>query len=178
MDFKKSAINLKTRAKELGYEIKLTHAQELVATTQGHKSRHSAIKSNIPVNNEEIKPNTLCQCCERNPRTTARLTKGENATIWLLCEDCCGSSSKFSTLNDAVDVTDNYNLQSTYLRDFLKQKLAFTFEAFTKDDKSIGLFFYVPLNGVFHNYGVKVWSLNQKQEVMAWHDWVIKVIDS
>lgn len=75
MDFKKAALNLKSRAKELGYEIKLTHAQELTAIANGHKTRHSAIKSNIPVNNEEIKPNTFCQCCERNPRTTARLNK-------------------------------------------------------------------------------------------------------
>lgn len=43
MDIKKQSHLLKSRAKELGYEIKLTHAQELVSTILGHKSRHSAL---------------------------------------------------------------------------------------------------------------------------------------
>lgn len=43
MDIKPKAHILKTRAKELGYEIKLTHAQEMVASIFGHQSRHSAL---------------------------------------------------------------------------------------------------------------------------------------
>lgn len=43
MDYKVQAQNLKKRAKELGYEVKLTHAQELVAYLNGHKTRHSAL---------------------------------------------------------------------------------------------------------------------------------------
>jgi hypothetical protein len=53
MDFKKQSHLLKSRAKELGYEIKLTHAQELVATILGHKSRHSALlEDKINVNSD------------------------------------------------------------------------------------------------------------------------------
>ena len=49
MDIKLKAHILKKRAKELGYDLKLTHAQELVSALYGHKSRHSALL-------EETKP--------------------------------------------------------------------------------------------------------------------------
>ena len=43
---KESAIIFKKRAKELGYEIKLTHCQELLARINGHKTRHSHLLAN------------------------------------------------------------------------------------------------------------------------------------
>lgn len=43
---KKSAIVLKKRAKELGYEIKLTHCQEILAKVNGHATRHSFLLNN------------------------------------------------------------------------------------------------------------------------------------
>ena len=43
MDIKSKAHILKKRSKELGYDIKLTHAQEIVSALYGHQSRHSAL---------------------------------------------------------------------------------------------------------------------------------------
>lgn len=43
-DPKKKAILLLKRAKELGYDIRLTHAQELLAIVNGHNNRHSFLK--------------------------------------------------------------------------------------------------------------------------------------
>lgn len=43
MDIKSKAQILKKRSKELGYDIKLTHAQEIVSALYGHQSRHSAL---------------------------------------------------------------------------------------------------------------------------------------
>lgn len=43
MDIKSQSQLLKKRAKELGYDIKLTHAQEMIASIYGHQSRHSAL---------------------------------------------------------------------------------------------------------------------------------------
>lgn len=54
-DIKKSAIIFKQRAKELGYDIKLTHCQEILAKINGHKTRHShllAEKNEEPVDLE------------------------------------------------------------------------------------------------------------------------------
>jgi hypothetical protein len=45
---KKSAIIFKQRAKELGYEIKLTHCQEILAKVNGHKNRHSYLMAEEP----------------------------------------------------------------------------------------------------------------------------------
>lgn len=45
MDIKSKAHILKKRANELGYDIKLTHAQEMVSSLFGHESRHSALLS-------------------------------------------------------------------------------------------------------------------------------------
>lgn len=50
LNIKKKSQLLKQRAKELGYDIKLTHAQEMMASVFGHESRHSALlqdKKNI-----------------------------------------------------------------------------------------------------------------------------------
>lgn len=43
MDIKSKAHILKKRSKELGYDIKLTHAQEIISSLYGHQSRHSAL---------------------------------------------------------------------------------------------------------------------------------------
>ena len=45
MDYKKKSKQLKKEAEKLGYEIKLTHAQEILARLMGHKSRHSVLEA-------------------------------------------------------------------------------------------------------------------------------------
>lgn len=45
MDFKKKCINFKKSAKNFGYEIKLTHVQELLAKYEGFENRHALLKS-------------------------------------------------------------------------------------------------------------------------------------
>lgn len=52
MESKKQAKQLKTFAKEFGYDIKLTHAQEIIAKMSGFRNRH-AMFSNETSNKEE-----------------------------------------------------------------------------------------------------------------------------
>lgn len=54
MDIKKKSQTLKKRAKELGYEIKLTHAQEMVSAIYGHDNRHSALLEDKNASNKLI----------------------------------------------------------------------------------------------------------------------------
>lgn len=41
MDFKKKCVNFKKNAKEFGYNLKLTHVQELLAKYEGFENRHA-----------------------------------------------------------------------------------------------------------------------------------------
>ena len=43
MDFKKQCIQFKKNAKELGYELKLTHVQELLSKLEGFSNRHAKL---------------------------------------------------------------------------------------------------------------------------------------
>jgi hypothetical protein len=45
MESKKQARTLQKAAKEFGYEIKLTHAQEILAKVKGFENRHALFKS-------------------------------------------------------------------------------------------------------------------------------------
>jgi hypothetical protein len=45
MDFKKKCINFKKNAKEFGYDLKLTHVQELLAKYEGYENRHALLSS-------------------------------------------------------------------------------------------------------------------------------------
>lgn len=45
MEIKKKCINFKKNAKELGYDLKLTHVQELIAKYEGFKNRHAMFKA-------------------------------------------------------------------------------------------------------------------------------------
>lgn len=54
MDFKKQCIQFKKNAKKLGYNIKLTHIQELLAQMEGFSNRHGKLAS-ISKNKKAIK---------------------------------------------------------------------------------------------------------------------------
>lgn len=43
MDFKKQCIQFKKNAKELGYDLKLTHVQELLSKLEGFSNRHAKL---------------------------------------------------------------------------------------------------------------------------------------
>lgn len=45
MDFKKKCIHFKKQAKEFGYDLKLTHVQELIAKYEGYENRHALLSS-------------------------------------------------------------------------------------------------------------------------------------
>lgn len=45
MDFKKKCINFKKNAKEFGYDLKLTHVQELLSKYEGYENRHALLSS-------------------------------------------------------------------------------------------------------------------------------------
>lgn len=182
MDLKKKSHLLKSRAKELGYEIKLTHAQEMLAATEGHKTRHSALLSNkepSPVlNTQGMEVNTCCQICYRRPRTKAHYPYSGNPQIWLLCDSCTSYPSKFSIEQGAKDVTTKYDLQATYLRDIsFKNKdsrvnKAFSFRLINIDGTLGDRYLFVP--GLWSGHSeVKVWNLDKNQEANGWWDWSI-----
>jgi hypothetical protein len=187
MDLKKKSHALKARAKELGYEIKLTHAQEMCASLDGHKSRHSALKSIVesnPSNNKNesfgLKENHLCQSCRRRERKVARYFWSGNAQIWLLCEECVKPSSKFSLENGAKDVTDRYDLKAIYLRDIFFENesyrnKAFYFRLICSDGSEGDRYMFVP--GLWSGHSeVKVWNMDKNQMDNGWWDWPIKIL--
>lgn len=45
MDLKKKCIHFKKQAKEFGYDLKLTHVQELIAKYEGYENRHALLSS-------------------------------------------------------------------------------------------------------------------------------------
>jgi len=47
MDFKKKCIQFKKNAKEFGYDLKLTHVQELLSKLEGFENRHAKLASEI-----------------------------------------------------------------------------------------------------------------------------------
>ena len=53
MDFKKKCINFKKNAKEFGYELKLTHVQELIAKYEGFENRHAILKNTKKQSNSQ-----------------------------------------------------------------------------------------------------------------------------
>ena len=55
MNFKKKCINFKKNAKEFGYELKLTHVQELLAKYEGFSNRHALLNSQNDINKNEDK---------------------------------------------------------------------------------------------------------------------------
>ena len=59
MDIKSKSHILKKRANELGYDIKLTHAQEMVSALFGHESRHSALLSDKHQKTEAPSPTSV-----------------------------------------------------------------------------------------------------------------------
>jgi hypothetical protein len=69
-----------------------------------------------------MKYNTLCQSCESRPRSKVIYTYNEGPDggpdVWLLCDECTRSSSKFSPNHkDNRDLTNQYRLGDIYLRD-------------------------------------------------------------
>lgn len=198
MDFKNQSQNLKNRAKELGYDIKLTHAQELTASILGHKSRHSALleskheKMSNKLIVDKLEPllgkpnpgmiiNSNCQCCQKRPRVRAHYWSG-NPQIWLLCEECVKPSSKFSLENGCEDVTNSYDLNATYLRDILFEngdsspvKKAFMFRLICLDGTLGDRYMFVP--GLWSGHSeVKVWNMDKNKEANGWWDWSIIVL--
>jgi len=162
MDFKKTALNLKHRAQELGYDLKLTHAQELLAATQGFANRHAALvleKKSDPITPEmepfAIDPRTiniLCQICEHRSRTKVMVTHSvPGSDVHYLCDECTGPSSRFSVKNGASDVTKHYNLKSICLRDVNSQgrgqgriKRSFFFKLICSDGSIGDTYQFVP----------------------------------
>ena len=201
MDTKKQSQLLKNRAKELGYEIKLTHAQELVATVKGHKSRHSALIEDereklanklivdkleplLGKSSPDMVVNTLCQCCGSRPRVRATYIYSGNPQIWLLCDDCgAHDSSKFSPNHGAKDVSDSYDIHATYIRDvrFFNGdgnstiRKAFMFRLILSNGELGDRYISVP--GLWSGHSeVKVWNLDKNEEANGWWDWPILIL--
>ena len=56
MDFKKKCIKIKKEAKKLGYDIKLTHIQEIMARVEGFSSRHAKLKNKKDNDSKSLDP--------------------------------------------------------------------------------------------------------------------------
>jgi hypothetical protein len=186
MDFKKTALTLKTRAKELGYDLKLTHAQELLAVVSGHKTRHSALladKTGLIDPPLKVKPETInhnCQICQSRPRTKVHLLYHDGPDLWYLCDECTKPSSAFSLENGAKDLTDRYPLDVICLRDMnfngaYKASLnqSFQFQLICSDGSIGDTYQFVP--GLQTGYS-KLSLLNvtkNKLETSGWWYWPI-----
>lgn len=188
MDIKKQSHVLKKRAKELGYEIKLTHAQEIVARLGGHETRHSALKENKSTPEGSLPKgmiiNTQCQICNRRPRAVAHYIHSGNPQIWLLCKECINPASRFSIEHGAKDVSDRYDLKATYLRDVMFEngdhsptKKAFMFRLICLDGSLGDRYMFMP--GLWSGHSeCKVWNMDQNKEANGWWDWSIIVLPS
>lgn len=55
MDIKKKCINFKKNAEKLGYKLKLTHVQELIAKYEGFENRHALFNSSQTKEKKESK---------------------------------------------------------------------------------------------------------------------------
>ena len=188
MDFKKQAQQLKIRAKELGYDLKLTHAQELLASANGHRSRHSALKVNCspqPVAPSDLNPgmriNHNCQLCEKRPRSVRVMTKGDRvSTVFLLCQDCASTGwGKDATRID----NPHYDFNSTYLRDIFfnsnpgetNHRKTFIFRLICSDESLGDRYLVVP--GLWSGYSTQhVWNVDKQQEALGHDDWKIEVL--
>lgn len=190
MDIKKQSQALKTRAKELGYDIKLTHAQEMVARVHGHETRHSALKKD----KEEVKEtiglnkgmivNTQCQICNRRPRAVAHYMWSGNPQIWLLCSECITHPSKFSLEHGCKDVSDRYDLKATYIRDVMfengensPKRKAFMFRLICLDGSLGDRYMFMPGLWTGHSE-CKVWNMDKNEEANGWWDWSIIILPS
>lgn len=181
MDIKKKSQTLKKRAKELGYEIKLTHAQEMISSIYGHDSRHSALlddknKVNELANQKNpelitLKINKLCQVCKRKPRKYVRMLYNDSS-LHFICEDC-SHGGKFS---EAKDLTDKYKLDRICLEDVdLKDHpTPFTFNLVCLDGTVGDKYLFVP--NLEQGYTtVKVWNLSKNKSGIAHWDWEILI---
>lgn len=189
MDIKKQSQVLKKRAQELGYNIKLTHAQELVAIATGHKTRHSALleKTTVPAikNPLTVKPETInhnCQICESRPRTKVHYLPGPD--LWYLCDECTKPSSRFSLENGATDVTDKYPLNTICIRDMNfngahqgRLNQSFQFQLICSDGSLGDIYQFVPgLNTGYSKLSLLNLTKN-KLETNGWWYWSIVVLN-
>ena len=138
MDFKKKCIQFKKNAKEFGYDLKLTHVQELLSKLEGFENRHAKFASDTAENkvSKEVKgsgvfmyvttdDNVLEKFLEIDEDSWQWILKNDNAAIELFLQEDYGPD--FHTDNFLYNGKDK---KLNIIRDYLS--------VLSQADKSVG----------------------------------------
>lgn len=132
-----------------------------------------------------MKYNTFCQSCQSRLRSKVIYTYNEGPDggpdIWLLCDECTTSSSKFSPNHkDNRDLTNRYDLNAIYLRDMnfnkpynSRTKESFFFKLICSDGSLGDIYQFIPDLSTGYTKLTVLNVTKQKLEPNAWWNWPI-----